>query len=716
MVGGNRLTGAAVNAERYLSGVAVMTLIGASVAASPLSAQIESLAIEEITVTARKKEESLRDVPVAVTAVSGAEVEARGLENVTDIIGAVPSLFTTQNQTFGPLPNQTYLVMRGVGATSANDPAVATFVDGVYQPSLGFDTGFLDLERVEILRGPQGSLFGRNTQGGAVNIVTRLPSSEVEGKVMAEYGDFNSLRIGASLGGPVQDDRIFARLSGMYASSDGYLNNITLNQDADTSEDITGRLTVRMLGSERFEVILRAEAATREDGYLGFGVPNDGSKRFVVLDDEAPESNEDSYILSLTMTYDFDGATLEAITGYNKTETDYWFDFDSSTDVGNFQEQLTDQRVFSQELRLSSKGGGAFEWLAGLYYFDEVHDQSRDFSQGECSVCLFPPVFSTDNVVLEQTRFDRDGWAAFGQASYSPVEQVEAHQAGRIFLPAIGVDESFDGTNDETFSNFSPMASISYRPYDDFMIYVTASRGYKAGGFDKFPGTGGAVGIPFDEETSTNYEIGMKSSFFERRLTLDLTAFYVDIDDMQLASTVISPTTDLPVGVTTNVGSAKSKGFEFEFAATPVEGLLLRGNGAYVKSVFKKLESPVGVNKAGGRVPYVPKWTLSGSAEYSHPLAINDWEMTWGLFYRYVGSHEIGNGVPPFDPRLEIESYDVLDASITVTSDSWNLSVFAKNLTDNFNIARRFQPAFQPFTRASVMPPRQFGFRVTYNW
>jgi len=706
-----------------------MTLVGGGIAVPPLSAQTASFAVEEITVTARKREESLRDVPVAVTAVTGAAVEARGIENVTGMIGTVPSLFTTQNQTFGPMPNQTYLVMRGVGATSANDPAVATFVDGVYQPSLGFDIGFLDLERVEILRGPQGALFGRNTQGGAVNIVTRLPSSEVEGRVMAEYAEFNSWRLGASVAGPVQEDKIFIRLSGMYASTDGYLENITLNQDADTSEDITGRLTLRMLASERLEIILRAEGASREYGYLGFGVPDDGSKRYVVLDDQAPDSEDDSYGLSLTVNYDFDSATLTSITGYNKIETDYWYDLDSSADIGNFQQQLTDQRLFSEELRLASTGDGAIEWLAGLYYFDQVHDQSRDFSAGECSVCVFPPVFSTDNVVLEQTRFDRDGWAAFGQAGYSPVDQVDltvgarysrekirANQAGRIFVPGVGADESFAGVNDETFSNFSPMASISYRLNDDIMTYITVSRGYKTGGYDKYPGTGGAVGIPFDEETSTNYEIGMKSSFFERRLTLDLATFYVDIDDMQLASTVISPITNLPVGVTTNVGSAKSEGFEFEFATAPIEGLLLRGNGAYVKSVFKRLDSPVGVNEVGGRVPYVPKWTLSGSAEYSHPLANGEWEMTWGLFYRYVGSHETGNGVPPFDPRLEIESYDVLDASITVTNENWDFSVFANNLTDSFNIERRFQPLFQPYTRANVMPPRQFGFRVTYNW
>ncbi|MEX1148243.1 MAG: TonB-dependent receptor, partial [Sphingomonadales bacterium] len=384
-----------------------------------------------------------------------------------------------------------------------------------------------------------------------------------------------------------------------------------------------------------------------------------------------------------------------------------------------------------QELRLASQSAGPLNWLAGFYYFDEVHDQDRDFSNDECSVCVFPPVFSTDNVVLEQTRFDRDGWAAFGQVTYSPVdaldlsvgarysrEKITATQSGTVFVPAVGPEDTFAGVNSETFSNFSPQASLSYRWNDEVMTYITVSRGYKAGGYDKYPGTGAAVGIPFDEETSTNYEAGFKASMLDRRLTVDGAVFHVDISDMQLGSTVISPITNLPVGVTTNVGKARSRGAELEVAAMPAEGLMLRGNGAYVDTTFRRLDSPVGVNEVGGQVPYVPKWTLSGSAEYSHALPVMDggWEMTWGVFYRYVGSHETGNGIAPFDSRLAIDSYDVVDASVSVANDNWDLTVFVNNLTDSFNVTRRYNPAFQPFNRAEVLPPRQFGARLSYSW
>lgn len=707
-----------------LTGTALST---AALAQDGGSARVTAL--DEIKVTARKREESLRDVPVAVTAFTGAALEQQGITDVTDMIGRVPGLFTTQNQTFGPMPNQTYMLIRGVGATAASDPAVGTFVDGIYQTSLGFDVGFLDVERVEILRGPQGALFGRNTQGGAINIVTRLPDEDFRASIKAEAAEFNTWKLGGDVSGALLEDKVYLGLSAVYGESDGYLDNITLGQDADTSEKASGRAVLRITPTDELEMILRLEGASNRYGYLGFGVPDDGSEAYTVLDDEAQTSKDDSYGASLTVNYDMGFATLTSITGANKVKTDYWYDLDASADVGNYQDQETDQRYISQEVRLASNGGDAFDWLVGFYYFDEVHDQARDFSQDECSVCVFPPVFDSQNIVLEQTRFDRDGWAFFGQATYRPVtdlditvgarysdESVTAAQSGIVYIPNIGSDDRFNSVDSASFDSFSPMGSVSYRWNEDVMTYVTVSRGYKAGGYDKYPGTAAAVGIPFDEETSTNYEVGAKMAFFDNRLQIDASAFIVRIKDMQLASTVISPISNLPVGVTTNVGNGKTKGFEFEASAIPVEGLVLRGNMSYVDATFTKLTNVVGVNAEGGRIPYVPKWTASASADYTHGLGTGGYDLKWSLSYRYVGSHFTGNGVAPFDLRWNIDNYDILDASVTLMADAWDVSLFVNNITDDFAVTRRFQPVFQPYNRVVTEAPRQFGVRLGYRW
>ncbi|ABQ67946.1 TonB-dependent receptor [Rhizorhabdus wittichii RW1] len=713
--------------RRALCCASLMALCAPAAHAQQAAAGVATGGDGDIIVTARKREETLLDVPVAVSAFSGVKLEASGIANVSNLIGEVPSLFTTQNQTFGPAPNQTYLVLRGVGATSSNDPAVGTFLDGVYQTSLNFDQGFLDLERVEILRGPQGTLFGRNTQGGALNIVTAKPDGNFRFKLQGEAAEFDSYKLGGSASGPVVEDKLFAGMAVQYSRTDGYLHNVTLDRKQDNSNKLAGRFTLRATPSDTLEVILRIEGSRSRYGYLGFGVPDDGSKRYVTLDGEKRTSHDHGYGGSLTVNYTFDGAVLTSITGASKTKSRYWFDFDSGPDLGNFQDQRTNQSLVSEELRLASDGSGPLTWLAGLYYFDETHDQDRNFAQGQCSACVFPPIFDPANRVLEQTKLSRDGWAAFGQASYDlgrldltlgaryARETSKAHQAGLIFLPGIGANDSFDGTNKASFKNFSPMASLAMHWTDDVMTYATVARGYKAGGFDKYPGSSAAVGIPFGNETSLNYEIGTKGSLLDRKLTFSLVGFLIDIHDQQLASTVISPTTGVPVGVTTNVGSSRSKGVEFELQLRPVAGLMLRGNTAYVDAKFRKITSPVGTHQVGDRLPFVPKWTAAAGGDYT--IALSDaLKLTGSIDYSYVGSHYIGNGAAPFDPILPIKSYDSADARLTVAGARWDLTLFVNNVFDSFNITRRFAPAFQTYTRATVAPPRQFGVRAGFHY
>lgn len=688
-----------------------------------------SYKLEEVVVTARKRDETLNDVPVAVTAVSGEALERAGVKDIQGLIGTVPSLATSQNQTFGPLPNQTFLVLRGVGATASNEPAVGTFVDGVYEPSLGFNVGYLDVERVEVLRGPQGDLFGRNTEGGAVNIVTRLPGPDFRSRVDLGGGDFGTYQLGTSVSGPIAADDVFAGLALRYESSDGYLRNTTLNENADNTQKISGRLTLRATPTTDFEAILRLEAYGNRYGYLGFGVPDDGSRRYVVLDGEKIPSTDDSTGASLTLNYTLSGAKLTSITGYNHITTHYWYDFSSDGDVDNYQDQRTGQSLISEELRLAGSVDKRLEWLVGLYYFDEKFDQRRNFSAVTCTQCTFPPVFNPNNVVIEDTQFSRPGEAAFGQLTYHPAERLDlsagarysyetarARQAGTIYLPGAGANDQYDGTHSTSFDNFSPSGSATYHFTPDVMSYLTISRGYKSGGYDKYPGSSAAVGIPFQSETSTNYEIGTKSFLFDHRVNLSGDLFYVSLRNQQLATTVISPVTGLPVGVTANVGASSSKGAELEFEWTPLPALRLSANGSYVDTRFDRLDSPVGSLAVGDAFPYVPKVTASEQADFTQEIA-DGLALVFTAADRYVGSHYNGNGSPPFDPILQVPSYSVLDLRVALRNTaSWEVAVYANNVLDRFNITSVYQPAFEPFTRAQVLPPRMVGVRATYRW
>ena len=683
--------------------------------------------LDEIVVTARKREESLNDVPVAVTAVTGDSLEQAGIGSVEGLIGTVPGLATSQNQTFGPLPNQTFLVLRGVGATSSNEPAVGTFVDGVYEPSLGFNVGYLDVERVEVLRGPQGDLFRRNTEGGAVSIVTRLPGADFRGRLDAGAGEFGTYEMGASMSGPVADD-VFAGVALRYESSDGFLRNTTLGQDADNTQKISGRVTLRATPTADFEAILRLEAFGNRYGYLGFGVPDDGARRYIVLDAEKVPSTDNSSGASLTLNYNMGGAKLTSITGYNHINTHYWYDFSSDGDAGNFQAQQTGQSLLSEELRLSGSIDKSIDWLAGLYYFYEKLDQHRNFATDQCTQCVFPPVFNPSNVVLEDTEFSRPGGAVFTQLTYHPTDRIDltvggrysyetarARQAGTIFVPGVGADDQYDGSHSTSYSNFSPTGSVTYHWTPDVMSYLTVSRGYKSGGYDKYPGSSAAVGIPFQSETSTNYELGTKSSLLDRRLNITAALFYIDLRNQQLATTVISPVTRLPVGVTANAGASSSRGAETELEWMPIPALRLSASASYVDTRFDRLDSPVGSLSVGDAFPYVPKVTASEQADITQPLP-GSLSLVFTAANRFVGSHYNGNGAAPFDPILPIPSYSVLDLRLALRSPAWEVAVYLNNALDRFNISTVYQPAFEPFTRANVLPPRMAGIRASYRW
>ncbi len=688
----------------------------------------DSTSVAEIVITARKKNETLLNVPVSVTALRGVELERAGVKSVSGLVGTVPSLFISQNTTFGPAPNETFLVIRGVGATASNDPAVGTFVDGVYQPSLAFDSNFLDVQRVEVLRGPQGALFGRNTEGGAISITTDLPGDVYHAKVLAEGASFNTYNLGGTASGPIIADKLFFGVSGEDSHTDGYLENVTLGQHQDNSDKNAIRATLRATPTDDLEVILRAGTSSDKFGYAGYGVPDDGSDRYITLDDNKVPSTASTDNASATVNYNLGGIKLTSITGWNKTNTFYYYDFDSNVYADNYEAQSANQQLFSEELRASGNIGAQVDWLVGYYHFQETYNQARRVSFVTCGSCYAPAFFSASNDIHDATTFHRNGDAGFGQASYHPIkkldltfgarystEESEARQAGTVILPGVDESNTYDGTNSRRFDNFSPSGSITYHWTADLSTYVTVSEGFKPGGFDKFPGSSAAVGIPFQSETSINYEVGVKAKLLDDRLYIQTDGFYVQLRNQQLATEVISPVTGLPVGATANVGQSSSRGFEFEGTYNPTREIRLSLNTAYVDAIFDHFSSPVGSLVAGDNFPFVPQWTVSSQAEYLQDWGDNN-QVTYGLYYRYVGSHYNGTGSPPFDPILQVPAYAMLDAKITLHHGPIDVSVYVNNVSNTFAITSKYQPALYNYTRDEVLPPRVFGVRTIMSF
>ncbi len=560
---------------------------------------------EEMTVTAQRVEQELQDVPISIIAVSAEDLEQRAINDVQELADAAPGVVVSgQSSSTGELA----LTIRGIGSNTfglGTESTVGYYVDGVYisRPQ-GFLNQFLDLERVEVLRGPQGTLWGRNSTGGAINVVTKAPSNQFEGRLFAELGEIDSpesaeeQRFAFSLGGGFSD-RAFGRLSVQSNQTEDYTFNELLGRTFDNVDGYSVRGAVTFLPTESVSVTVRADL-TDNDSHNNFTLrPGDIGPdsvlgtllRFYDLDapadvhrvaaNIAPESayEESGFSLDVNWTSG-SGLELQSLTSFREFESRRVADVDASAldfveNVGEF-----DVEWYSQELKLTGSTDN-FDWIGGLYYFHEEGATNVDtvtdlalfqvqffaaspglflFNPSDfCSlgflapptVCgpdyynFLAPLFglaqpgnkATGNFFT--TLLDTDSYAAYGQvywhvndrftltAGLRFTEDDKEHSQTTIdfatLLPTTLVDsDSWDGV--------TPKLGLEYRPNDDVLLYGSVTTGFKSGGFNSI-----SVQPSFDEETITSYEVGVKSTLADRRVTLNASAFHYEYDDLQVA-------------------------------------------------------------------------------------------------------------------------------------------------------------------------------------
>lgn len=684
----------------------------------------------QITVTARRREERLLDVPLSVQAFSAVTLNERRIDNVQGLIGIVPNLSVSSNL-LSPGKDFLNLVIRGVGAQSAGAPAVGTFVDGVYVPGLSFDVGFMDVERVEVLRGPQGSLFGRNTEGGALNIVLRRPSDETRARIALTYDEFNTIRGQANISGALSD-KLFGAAAADLESSDGFLRNREVTTSAgagqrsfsvpaDDYRRFSGRVALRYAPNDQFDMNLSVDGSNRT-GLDGLpGIPR-GTKEYIVRSDFQIDADYDNYGAALNLDYHHALADLTATTGYRKVKTVLPFDFDGSPEfMGNFHDLRSDQEIISQEFRIAGKYGPRFNWIGGVYGFSERALQDRSFQLP--TVEIFPAgIF----INAQTQRIKRDGVAVYADATIRPFdklelnaglrysyEKVKSHVDLDFTLPGIitVVDSGSDSISD---SQFSPTVSLRYSLADNVTTYVRYAEGYKAGGFPLAPASA-STNISFGPESSNNYEVGVKGHLLDGALAFDLAAFRIDISDQQLSTIVfLNGDPNLPVASVGNAGKSRSEGFEAQLIVRPFDGLELAANVGMTDAKYEQYIDTTGTDRSGEPFPFVPKWTGQFSTTYRFPMQDNvDLEL-YGA-YRYVDNVRSGSGVD-IDIQFLVPSYEILDIRASVIKGRWRADVFIDNVTDEFAETRVFNSFFfaEPRPFSIVLAPRRVGARFTY--
>ncbi|PEQ14083.1 hypothetical protein B2G71_00175 [Novosphingobium sp. PC22D] len=735
---------------------------------------------EEITVTARKRDESLKDVPVAVTVYSSAELERINATNVESTLGMTPGLYVGGNF-LSPSRDYRQLIIRGVGTNSPLEPSVATFVDGVYSPALDFDNELLDIERIEILKGPQGALFGRNTEGGAVNIVTKKPSlTDMHARVQLLYDNFDTAQATASLSGPIIDGKLSGGVSVLVRHSDTFFdqngaNVITPNpffpdrdlaqefnskytsyKAADGERQVTARAKLRYVLDDSFEAVLSANISQWKGQDQAPG-PMVDCHCYTIDGDQAFQNTSKSYGTALTLEKSFTGATLTMIAGYQKAKSSAPHDFDGTTDrIGNYEDYDRIQSSASVELRLASNGSGPLQWLAGLYGFRDKSFTDRFY--------IFADMDAEDGIQSgydglwnqQLTDIRRKGVAGFGQVSYDITDQLELSVGARyswekakvtalerfefpdngVYPYLTSLDYGWDDFvtpvhRSGSWDNFSPQASLLYKVTPDVSVYASVAKGYKAGSFQTAPVRPSDV-VPIDPEKTTNYEIGVKGRLFGGLLQFDADVFYVKIKDQQLSAVIFLEGSDFPTTTITNASSSHTKGFELTGQLRPTQRFSINGNVALVDSEFDNYSVLPGNDRNGDGVvnaddvydrsgqafPSTPKWTYTIGAQYNLPLADSD--ILFDANFRHVDSTYVGSASTSVDPIIPVPGWNRLDASVSWIKGNWTLKAFAQNLTDNYIVLSRFNSFnVQPlggFVHNRVAAPRRVGASVTFKY
>ena len=642
-----------------------------------------------ITVTAEKQPDDLQDIPISITAFTEDELEDADITSIEQVAGLTPN-FTVYT------PGRNFLLYSVRGLSNFNflsrDP-VAFYIDDVPYDYTGFlDLDLADLERVEVLRGPQSTLYGRNAEGGVVNIVTRPPTNESEYSAVLGFGNYNNVDARVAINEPLIEDKLFLRASGSLDRRDGYLFNTVTEQGVDGESGGRGRLRLLWTPSEDWEVTLNASLDSYRDGTPPISRPDlgqDPSETDINVDGF---NNLDTNAQSLRVAYEGSSFRFTSISARRFSDQEFLNDSDG-TQLDQLEQFVDiDSTVLSQELRLQSVDEAApFAWLVGAYY------EHRDFNVNEEGFRIGPSISVT------QAEIDEDTYAAFGQVSYRPIDPLTLtaglryeifnstlveNRAESLLGVAAFEDESNDG------DQLIPRVAVEYQVTPDVMVYGSIARGYRAQGVN-FRATQPGQ-LFFNAETSWNYEVGLRLSWLDDRLTANLTFFHNPVEDYQV------PSTDPATGLFGFVDNARVtiNGIEAELRATPIDGLDLTAGLGYLDATYTDYEDPSLGNFDGNTLPYSPDYTFNVAAQYRSPN---------GIFGRL---ELLGFGTTFFndDNSLKQEPYVLVNGRLGYEFDAnQGVYLFANNIFD-------YRPfTTQAFFFGGALLPSTYGAPATYG-
>lgn len=649
------------------------------------SAAEPGIVLPPVVVSARKRPENLRDVPLSVTVSGGDSLGPGKRYNTFDIIQATPnSVEVSQGSLASP-----QISIRGIGGLGAiggldKQEGVGVFLDEVFiaRPT-GYPTFLFDVAQTEVVRGSQAVLYGKNTIGGAINLTTRKPGDDLAVDGLGGLGSQGRREVQAGADIPVVPGRLSARAFAAFSRQDDFIDNEFDGTSLGEQENFGGRFTVlaKPTGDTRLTLALDY-SRDRGEGFV-FG-PVDEALDFQVSFDQEPDEERDIAGASVRLEHAFDDVALTSITAFRGYDYEIFLDGDFTPTSSFTQGEAQEQRQFTQELRASLAFGDRADFTLGGFYMWEDFEGTQFFdlaavSEDQLSRNSLDQQNHTASVFAEATVYlteilDVTAGLRYTHERKDSAAEVESPSGTFLFGPPASA------SSDLTFNNVSPELTVSLRPTDNALGYFRVSRGYKGGGMTQFLGSGTAN--TYDPETTWSFELGTKALLLDDRLSFEAAAFYVDWQDQQVLQ-FVGPGIGRKV---TNAGASTSHGFEIATTArlTPEFGLSL-GYG-YLDASFDSFVDPVtGEDFSDNDVPFAPRHSANVAARYTTPLVAGI-TLTAGADYAFKSSYDF-----LADNDFEQEPTHLLDAWLTLERGPFSASVWAKNLLDEAYLAGYFQ-------------------------
>jgi iron complex outermembrane receptor protein len=677
--------------------------------------------LDAVWVSAQKREELLQRVPLSITALSSRQVQQYRLWNSNELTTIVPNLYSANS---GDDRNVTSI--RGVTTTSY-DPAVATYIDGVNQ--FGLDTyiaTLFDIERIEVLRGPQGTLYGRNAMGGVINIITKQPSNSTNGFAELSFGNYNQQRYSLGLRAPLIKNKLFLGVAGLYDKRDGFYTNEFNNSSFDKQNSFTGNYYLKYIAGSHWDFTINVKHHNnRNNGAFTLvnGVDEALKNPFILNQNAVAKMVDDIFNSSLMVKYAGSSFNFSSQTAWQSNHRYYdkpldgdFSPIDGVTIINNYGNDWNNVKVFTQEFKFSSPASSVsrLKWTAGSYLFHQDNPVKQNTHFGNDAMLLGAP--DVNFGLINTTKAKSSGVAFFGQLSYAVNKKLDIigglrydyeHKNYNVLgeyqkdpNPNPIFETRPDTSASANFSAVSPKLGLAYKLSANSNAFATYSRGYRTGGFTQLSSDPSQPPLyPYKPEYSNNIELGIKNNLCNDRLRLNAALFLTLVNDAQV------PTLVLPdaITVTRNAGKLTSKGIELEMSSTPVKGLQADYNFGYTDATYKTLklsQNGSTVDLDGKRQVFTPDVTSMLALQYGFDLGSKQqWRLVVRGEWLYTGKQyfDLSNNISQ-------DGYSLFNTRFGVSFKKVELMFWGRNLADKKYIAYAYD-----FGAVHLGNPKTYG-------